>query len=135
MANNLIDRDAHAERIAFEIKIGRDASVRFRVFVHPIVDLGSCYARADAFSNIIEHADVHCRTLAHRFDILSVFQHGARRNLKPFVVEVLELVVDRKVAFLVFLAAATPAGIVAFRLGLTVVHESSIAFGYFVHPF
>ena len=92
------------------------------VVVHPLVNLLSGNARRDALGHVVQHAHVHLGAALDALDLGRGLQQIARGNLLTGLGELFQALVEIEVAFLVFLAAAAPALVVAPRALKTVVH-------------
>lgn len=122
MTDHVVDRGAHTLGVALVVEVGRRATVLDGVVVDHLVDLVGGHARGDVLTYVIEYAHVDgCRA----FDALDIGGRLVERtgqNLPALLPQALEALVEGAVAFLVLLAAAAPASVVAARHGSFVIH-------------
>ena len=122
VADDVVDRGTHALGIALVVEIGRRATVLDGVVVDHLVDLIGGHARGDVLAYVIEHAHVDgCRAF-DAFDIGGRLVERAGQNLPALFPQALEALIKGAMAFLVLLAAAAPASVVAARHGSFVIH-------------
>ena len=122
VANNVVDGRAHAFRETAVSQVGRRAAVFDGVIVNPLVDFFGGHARRNALGYHVEHAYVDGCACFDGLDVSGAFQNVARGNLVALVIELLQALIGLPMAFLVLLAAAAPAFVVASRLAFAVVH-------------
>jgi hypothetical protein len=122
VADDVVDRGAHALGIALVVEIGWRATVLDGVVVDHLVDLVGGHACGDMLAHVIEHAHVDgCRAL-DALDIGGSLVERARKNLPALFPQALEALVEGAVTFLIFFAAAAPASVVAAGHGSIVKH-------------
>ena len=122
MADDVVDRGAHALGIALVVEVGRRAAVLDGVIVDHLVDLVGGHARGDVLAYVIEHAHVDGGRAFDALDIGGRLVERAGQNLPALFPQALEALIEGAMAFLVFLAAAAPASVVAARHGSFVIH-------------
>lgn len=81
MADDVVDRGAHALGIALVVKIGRRAAVLDGVVVDHLVDLVGGHARGDVFAYVIEHTHVDGGRALDALDIGGRLVERAGQNL------------------------------------------------------
>ena len=122
VADDVVDRGAHALGVALVVEVGRRATVLDGVVVDHLVDLVGGHACGDMLAHIIEHAHVDgCRAL-DALDIGGSLVERARQNLPALLPQALEALIKGAMAFLIFFAAAAPASVVAAGYGSFVIH-------------
>ena len=122
MADDVVDRGAHALGIALVVEIGRRATVLDGVVIDHLVDLVGGHACGDMLAHIIEHAHVDSRRSLDTLDIGGRLVERAGQNLPALFPQAFETLIKGAMAFLVFLAAAAPASVVAAGHGSFVIH-------------
>ena len=122
MADDVVDRGAHALGIALVVEVGRRAAVLDGVIVDHLVDLVGGHARGDVLAYVIEHAHVDGGRAFDALDIGGRLVERAGQNLPALFPQALEALIEGAMAFLVFLAAAAPASVVASGYGSFVIH-------------
>ena len=113
VADNVVDRGAHALGIALVVEVGRRAAVLDGVVVDHLVDLVGGHARGDVLADVVEHANVDGGRALDALDVSRRLVERAGQNLPALLPQALEALVEGAVTFLIFLAAAAPAGVVA----------------------
>ena len=122
MADDVVDRGAHALGIALVVEVGRRTAVLDGVVVDHLVDLVGGHACGDVLAHIIEHAHVDGGRAFDALDIGGRLVERAGQNLPALFPQALEALIKGTVAFFIFFAAATPASVVAARHGSFVIH-------------
>ena len=122
VADDVVDRGAHALGIALVVEVGRRATVLDGVVVDHLVDLVGGHARGDVFAYVIEHAHVDSGRALDALDIGGRLVERTGQNLPALLPQALEALVEGAVTFLIFFAAAAPAGVVAAGYGSFVIH-------------
>ena len=92
------------------------------VVVDHLVDLVGGHARGDVLAYVIEHAHVDGGRAFDALDIGGCLVERAGQNLPALFPQAFEALIKGAVAFLIFFAAAAPAGIVAAGHGSVVKH-------------
>ena len=122
MADHIIDRGAHAFGVALVVEIGRRATVLDGVVVDHLVNLVGGHARGDVLAYVVEHAHVDGGGALDALDIGGRLVERTGQNLPALLPQALEALVEGAVTFLIFFAAAAPAGVVAAGYGSFVIH-------------
>jgi hypothetical protein len=125
VAYDIVDGGADAIGIALEIEVGRHGAMCRKIGLDPLVDVHRRDAGTDMLSHIVEHAHVHSSRGLDALDVSRHLQKRARQHLFAVIVETLHLHVGCFMAFLVFLPASAPAGIVPARHRLMIEHRAS----------
>ena len=122
VADHVVDRGAHALGIALVVEVGRRATVLDGVVVDHLVDLVGGHACGDMLAHIIEHAHVDGGRALDALDIGGRLVERAGQNLPALFPQALEALIEGAMTFLIFFAAAAPAGVVAAGHGSIVKH-------------
>lgn len=122
VADHVVDRGAHALGIALVVEVGRRATVLDGVVVDHLVDLIGGHARGDVLAYVVEHAHVDGGGALDALDIGGRLVERAGQNLPALFPQAFEALIKDAMAFLVFLAAAAPASVVAAGHGSFVIH-------------
>ena len=122
VAHHAVDRRADALGKALVIERRGNGAALDRVLVHPAVDVAGGAARGDALGDVIERAHVHRGASANALEIGGGLQQVSGKNLLASLPQLVEALIDRQMAFLILLAAAAPALVVAAEYGTVVIH-------------
>jgi len=76
----------------------------------------------DTLGDVIERAHVHRGASANALEIGGSLQQVSGKNLLTALPQLVEALIDRQMAFLILLAAAAPALVVAAEYGTVVIH-------------
>jgi hypothetical protein len=122
VTDHIVDRGAHTLGIALVVEIGRRATVLDGVVVDHLIDLVGGHACGDMLAHIIKHAHVDGGRALNALDIGGRLVERTGQNLPALFPQALEALIKGAMAFLIFFAAAAPAGVVAAGHGSIVKH-------------
>ena len=122
MADDVVDRGAHALWVALVVEVGRCATVLDGVVVDHLVDLVGGHARGDVLAYVVEHAHIDGGRAFDALDVGGRLVERAGQNLPALFPQALKALIKGAMAFLIFFAAAAPASVVAARHGSFVIH-------------
>ena len=125
VADDVVDRGAHAVGIALEVEVGRYGVVRREVLLDPAVDVHGRDTCGDVLANVVEYAHVDGGRGLDALDVRGGLEERAGQNLLAVEVQALHALVRRTVALLVLAATPAPAGVVAPGNGQLVKHGVS----------
>lgn len=103
MADDVVDRGAHALWVAFVVEVGRRTTVLDGVVVDHLVDLVGGHACGDVLAYVVEHAYVDGGGALDALDIGGRLVERAGQNLPALFPQALEALIKGAMAFLIFL--------------------------------
>ena len=123
MAHHVVDRRAHTFGETLVVQIGGNGVVLDAVVVHPGVNFLRCNARADVFAHVIEDANVHRRAFLDGSNVRRGFHKRTRKNFFTLTCQHVKPRIKRRVTLFVLCSRAAPTGIIAARIGHSIIHS------------